>query len=358
MAYIYSFNASTGEVIVAATPDEDLSAWTLQSYTQSGNQTSLLDGKPIDLGSAVYLEGQDPITLVYYSTVLILPAVNAGHRKAISLTNPDGSAVEVVGWGRDTNYGVSNGPAQGTIISAGNGTYAGTQNSGWFVKTPPGVWNGTNASTGNGLPSPLVPYPPTPPCFAEGTLILTPSGERPVEELAPGDCVLTPSGTTPIIRWTGRRTLALGRAGTPSRLRPVRIAAHAFGRGRPHRDLRLSPQHRVLCSDPRADLWFGAATHLVPACHLVDGDRIAPDLDCTSVTYHHLLFDRHETLLSNGLPTESLHPGDRARNGLDAMARAELFALFPELATGDTTRWRPAHPTLRAHEARVLFAAR
>ncbi len=358
MAYIYSFNADTGEVIVAAAPGEDLSGWTLQSYAQSGNQTSLLDSQPIDLGSAVYLDGQDPITLVYYSTQITLPAVNAGHRKAISLTDPDGSAVEVVGWGRDTNYRVSSGPAQGTIISAGNGTYAGTQNSGWFVKTPPGVWNGTNASPGNGLPSPLVPYPPTPPCFVEGTLILTPSGERPVEALAPGDRVLTASGTTPACRWTGHRTLPLGRAGTPSRLRPIRIAAHAFGPGRPHSDLRLSPQHRILCSDARAELWFGAATLLVPAGHLVDGTRVAADLDCTSVTYHHLLFDRHETILSNGLPSESLHPGDMARSGFDAMSRAELLALFPELATGDTARWRPAHPTLRAHEARVLLATR
>lgn len=46
---------------------------------------------------------------------------------------------------------------------------------------------------------------PSVPCFACGTLIATPDGERPVETLAIGDLVTTMNGTAPV-RWIGRKT--------------------------------------------------------------------------------------------------------------------------------------------------------
>jgi hypothetical protein len=120
--------------------------------------------------------------------------------------------------------------------------------------------------------------------------------------------------------------------------------------------LRVSPQHRLALADTRAELWFGAPDVLVPAALLVDGARVAIDLDCGEVTYHHLLFDRHEIVVSNGLPSESLHPGDVALRGFGAESRREILALFPGLRTGDLGAWSGARPTLRAHEARLLGA--
>lgn len=337
-------------MIVAASPGDDLTGWRIQSYRQSGNGSALLSDVPIDLTDPQF----SPSTgLVYYTTSITLPPTTPAQRKAISLTDADGNLVELVGWGRDPSFPIQNGPAGGETVSSGDGTFAGPGNSGWFTKPPGGTWNGSNSNAGNGLPGDLEPF--VPPCFAAGTLILTPEGERPVEALAPGDRVLTPAGTTPAIRWVGHRRLRLaGGASLP--LRPVRIAAHAFGPGRPHRTLRVSPQHRLALADTRAELWFGAPDVLVPAALLVDGARVAIDLDCGEVTYHHLLFDRHEIVLSNGLPSESLHPGDVALRGFGAESRREILALFPGLRTGDLGAWSGARPTLRAHEARLLGA--
>jgi hypothetical protein len=52
---------------------------------------------------------------------------------------------------------------------------------------------------------------------------------------------------------------------------------------------------------------------------------------CLRVTYCHLLFERHEVVFSNGLPSESFFPGHFALEGLAAVAAAELDALFPDL---------------------------
>ena len=53
--------------------------------------------------------------------------------------------------------------------------------------------------------------------------------------------------------------------------------------------------------------------------------------DFDEVEYFHFLFDRHEVVYSNGAETESLYTGPEALKSISAEARAEIFALFPEL---------------------------
>ena len=81
---------------------------------------------------------------------------------------------------------------------------------------------------------------------------------------------------------------------------PVCISAHAFGEGRPARDLFLSPGHPVLV-DADED---NAGGHLVPIMCLINGttiERVAVD----EVTYWHVELDEHDILLAEGLPCES-----------------------------------------------------
>jgi hypothetical protein len=73
------------------------------------------------------------------------------------------------------------------------------------------------------------------------------------------------------------------------------------------------------------------------------------------VTYFHILFDRHEFLLSNGAWTESVQPAERTIGALDCAARAEVLELFPELM-GDTAAFPSDRISLKAHEARILVA--
>ncbi|MDP2738381.1 MAG: Hint domain-containing protein [Pseudorhodobacter sp.] len=187
-----------------------------------------------------------------------------------------------------------------------------------------------------------------PPCFTPGTMIRTPSGERAVESLRPGDLVVTRDHGAQPLRWCGSRTVSgLGR------FAPIRFAPGVLGNSRA---LLVSPQHRMLLGGWRAELLFGQDEVLVAARHLVDGGRVQVQ-PVAEVTYLHLLFDRHEIIEAEGVPSESFHPGDAILAG-DAELRAEILALFPELAqVGGRTAWPTARCVLRAHEARLLARA-
>ncbi len=179
-------------------------------------------------------------------------------------------------------------------------------------------------------------------CVARGTLIDTGDGPVPVERLRPGDKVTTLDHGAQPVRWIGRRKVSGWELQSDPSLRPVRIAAGAFGGGRPARDLTVSPQHRLLMGGARAALLFGESEVLVPAKALVNDTTIRVDHAAQEVEYFHVLFDRHEIMVTEGLPTESFHAGDYSLRELGAAARAELFAAFPELRSeegqGDTAR--------------------
>jgi len=155
------------------------------------------------------------------------------------------------------------------------------------------------------------------PCFAAGTRIATPDGERPVESLSAGDRVLLADGTAADLVWTGHRTVDIARHPRPWRVRPIRIAAGAFGPGLPRRDVFVSPDHAIFLDGV-----------LIPAKLLVDGGAIA-QVAWARVAYHHLELASHDILLAEGLPVESyLDAGDRA-NFFDV---GPVFRLFPDFA--------------------------
>ncbi len=102
---------------------------------------------------------------------------------------------------------------------------------------------------------------------------------------------------------------------------------------------------------------FGEAEVLVAAKDLVN-DRSVRRVAGGDVEYIHLLFDRHQIVLSEGLATESFHPGPQTLAEMPAEALAELLELFPMLnpETGEGYG-PPARPPLRSFEARALIAA-
>jgi hypothetical protein len=77
----------------------------------------------------------------------------------------------------------------------------------------------------------------------------------------------------------------------------------------------------------------------------------------SGVTYVHIMFERHEVVLSDGVWSESFQPGDHSLGGLGQGQRAEIFDLFPELATeAGVAGYCAARKSLKKHEARLLFA--
>lgn len=120
-----------------------------------------------------------------------------------------------------------------------------------------------------------------------------------------------------------------------------------------HEEIEVSPAHRVLLRSAWAEMMFGQEEVLVPAHQLVNDHSIRRRSDGTPVTYFHILFDQHEIVWSNGLESESYHPGADSLAGLDAETRAEFFDLM-----GDSWRDYAAmeRPTLRSYETRALLA--
>lgn len=186
------------------------------------------------------------------------------------------------------------------------------------------------------------------PCFVLGTRIATPGGEVAVETLRPGDLVITRDDGPQPLRWIGRRQVA-----ARGDFAPIRIAPDTFGR---HRELWVSPLHRVLIRDALAELLFGEREVLVAARDLVN-DRSVRRIEGGSVDYVHIMFDRHQVVYSEGLPTESFLPGPQIRNSFEAEIVAEICTLFPEIDPITGTGYSPAaRRTLRRHEAMVLMA--
>lgn len=168
-------------------------------------------------------------------------------------------------------------------------------------------------------------------CFGRGTLILTANGEVAIEDLSVGDLVMTRDRGPQPIRWIGSRKLGTMSLAAHPNLRPIRIKAGALGEGLPATDLLVSPQHRVLVRSKIALKMFGTPEVLVAAKQLVllDGIDIADDV--AEVEYFHMLFDRHEVVISNGAETESLYTGPQALTSVGKAALEEIFTLFPEL---------------------------
>ncbi len=185
------------------------------------------------------------------------------------------------------------------------------------------------------------------PCFVAGTLILTSTGLRPVETLAVSDMVLTQDNGLQAIRWIGNKSVPATGA-----FAPIRISKGTLGTDA---DLLVSPQHKILVSGQMAELLFAHSEVLVAAKHLVNDHSIRQQDDGGNVHYFHLLFDRHELIWSNGILTESYHPGPETMDGFDLDAQTEIQQLFPELDPLTGSGYGPtARPSLSRYETRVL----
>ena len=179
-------------------------------------------------------------------------------------------------------------------------------------------------------------------CFATGTLVETKNGDVPIETLSAGDLVMTLDHGLQPLRWIGSRTVhATGDHA------PICINKGALGN---NRNLLVSPQHRMLLRNAQADLYFDNNEVLIPAKFLLNGTTIAQKTG-GDITYFHMLFDAHEIVFAEGIPSESLHPNSNSLRGVTANSRREIFTLFPELETDPDAYSPNARISLRSFEA-------
>ena len=179
-------------------------------------------------------------------------------------------------------------------------------------------------------------------CFAAGTRIVTRHGPKQIESLKAGDLVLTMDNGFQKIRWIGHTIVAaLGD------LAPIVFEDDAIGN---EGELVVSPNHRILMSGRKVQMVTGMDEVLVAAKFLVNDETITRR-DGGEVTYYHILFDAHEIIFSNGVPTESYFP-DAAANDEDDPQSKEILGLFPGLRK--KLKLSLARPNIKSHEALVL----
>jgi len=183
------------------------------------------------------------------------------------------------------------------------------------------------------------------PCFVAGTMIATPNGDIPVETLMPDDLVLTQDDGPQQVRWIGSRAVD-----AEGDFAPILIRAGTFGT---HGDVMVSPLHRILIRDSLAELLFGESEVLVAAKDLVN-DRSVTRMVGGTVTYVHLMFDKHQVVFSDGLATESFLPGPQTAKSFEAEIIDEICAIFPELDPHTGGGYSPsARRTLKGYEANL-----
>jgi Ca2+-binding RTX toxin-like protein len=185
-------------------------------------------------------------------------------------------------------------------------------------------------------------------CFTQGVLIDTVEGPVAVENLRRGMRLKTfDNGDRPVRAVLRRNVDATGD------LAPICITAGALGNSR---DLLVSPAHRMLISDWRAQMLFGADEVLVSAGNLVRGDLIYR-VPQPRIMYYHILMDRHEVIFAEGAPTESFHltreAAEAAEYGAteEGAVAIEIARIFPELLICAS---RCVRPVVKGYEARAL----
>ncbi len=156
-------------------------------------------------------------------------------------------------------------------------------------------------------------------CFLTGTAIAVPGGTVAVETLRAGDLVNTIENGVMLakaVKWIGYRSVKPGDC-HGDEAHPVRIKAHAFGDGRPARDLLLTNEHCIVTEDG-----------LTPARIFVNGRSIMFDRSIDTFTYYHVELEQHGVLLAEGLAVESyLDTGNRSN-----FANAPVASLRPQSA--------------------------
>lgn len=190
-------------------------------------------------------------------------------------------------------------------------------------------------------------------CFAHGTEIETETGIVEVSDLRVGDRVVTRDNGLQEVKWIGSRYLSkIHLAGNPN-LCPITIKKGALSQNIPSKNLTVSPQHRVLICDWRAELLYGCKEVLVPTKALVNDGSISISHFDAGVTYYHILCDEHQLLNGNGCWSESFHPGEEGIRAVSEEARAELLEIFPELEN-DTFGMKQCLPSVSVREGRAI----
>lgn len=160
--------------------------------------------------------------------------------------------------------------------------------------------------------------------FARGTMItLSDGSQRAIEALVPGMEVLTRDHGRQPIRWIGHARLRAVGA-----FAPVVISAGTLGNDG---DLILSQHHRVFLYQRKRLPGLQTSEILVQARHFVDGEHVYLR-EGGFIDYFSLVFDHHEIIYAEGVPSESLLVNDATVQRLPAEVAEQVRTRLPGLS--------------------------
>lgn len=156
------------------------------------------------------------------------------------------------------------------------------------------------------------------PSIAEGTLVETEHGYRPIEQLQLGDLVLTADNGFQPIRWLVKQELP-----EVGNFRPIKLCAPYLGLDQ---DVIVAKNQRIFFGGAEAEYLFGENAVLVEA-HRLLGHPSATLLPAHSTRkYYQILLDNQECIHLNGAWSESLFIG-RLANAPEILATSRLAQL-------------------------------
>lgn len=181
------------------------------------------------------------------------------------------------------------------------------------------------------------------PSIAKQSLIETPNGLMPIENLLCGDLVTTADHGPQPIRWICERTVP-----TRGLFQPLRLRAPFFGL---KQDVLVAPEQRLLFENTEIEYLFGVESVLVEARHLANNVNVIRETACEdSISLFQLLFDEHEIITVSGCQMESLFIGQIADHP-EMLKSTLLSGLLP---TEVPYHKEIARPLLRSYEAMAL----
>lgn len=195
------------------------------------------------------------------------------------------------------------------------------------------------------------------PCFLRGTLVQTPFGKVPVESVRENDVLMTLDHGAQHVRWVGQRHISVQEAEITPKVRPISIKAGALGPGVPSQELLVSRQHRFLIRSVIAARMFGVSEVLVSAKDLLAIEGVDEVISNERISYHHILFDRHEILFANGAEAESIYLGAQTKVlfGKDKFSEMCLRIQRVDIASDGNTL-RGARQMVQGKTARQMVA--
>lgn len=190
-------------------------------------------------------------------------------------------------------------------------------------------------------------------CYAPGTQIETQTGERPVEDLEPGDLVLTRDNGLQAILWCRKGPQALD--GLERHARPILIKAGVLGPAIPKRDLIVSPQHRIFVGGGQQLATYFQSEAFVPAKALTMLPGVRHIMGRHQMTWFHFACARHEVVRANGCWSESLLLGPMSQRSLSQRDRWQLATALSSPIGRDYMNGPAARPCLKVAEARRML---